>query len=142
VLSVRQVVELIGAALGHEFEVVSMPYDLGVPAWPLLAQPLPTHRVLDVSRVRTELGYRDLVPARDAIGRTARWLRDHPLVGSTEEHTLTDPFDYDAEDRLVDAWLAARATVPAFDSESEPRWGLAYSGPGGRPRSSAVFETE
>ncbi len=133
VLSVRQVVEIIAAALDHEFEVVSMPYDLAVPARPLLAQPLPTHRVLDVSRVRTELGYRDLVPAREAVARTARWLREHPLVGSTEEYTLTDPFDYEAEDRLIDAWLAARATVPAFDGESEPRWGLAYSGPGGRP---------
>ena len=49
VLSVRQVVELIAAALDHELEVVSMPYDLAVPARPLLAQPLPTHRVLDVS---------------------------------------------------------------------------------------------
>ena len=36
------------AALGHELELVSMPYDLAVPARPLLAQPLPTHRVLDL----------------------------------------------------------------------------------------------
>jgi hypothetical protein len=113
-----------------------------VPARPLLAQPLPTHRVLDLSRVRNDLGYHDVVPAREAVGRTARWLAAHPLVGSTEEHTLTDPFDYEAEDRLIDAWLAARSTVPTFDGESEPRWGLAYSGPGGRPRSTAVFETE
>ena len=35
VLSVRQVVEIIAAALDHEFEVVSMPYDLAVPARPL-----------------------------------------------------------------------------------------------------------
>ena len=143
VLSVRQVVELIAAALGHELEIVSMPYDLAVPARPLLAQPLPTHRVLDLTRVRTDLGYRDLVPAREAVAP------HRPLAapstrscGATEEHVLTDPFDYEAEDRLIDAWLAARATVPAFDGESEPRWGLAYSGPGGRPRSSAVFETE
>ena len=141
VLSVRQVVELIASALDHELEIVSMPYDLAVPARPLLAQPLPTHRVLDLTRVRTDLGYRDLVPARDAIARTARWLVDNPLHGSTEEHTLTDPFDYVAEDRLVDAWLTARALVPAFASEGEPRWGLAYSGPGGRPRSRAKFDT-
>jgi hypothetical protein len=69
-------------------------------------------------------------------------LVEHPLVGSTEEYTLTDPFDYEAEDRLIDAWLAARAAVPPFDGEAEPRWGLAYSGPGGRPRSSAVFESD
>src|SRR3954454_4047672 len=142
VLSVRQVVEIIAAALDHQLEIVSMPYDLALPARPLLAQPLPTHRVLDLARVRTDLGYHDVVPAREALARTARWLREHPLVGSTEEYTLTDPFDYEAEDRLVDSWLAARATVAAFDAESEPRWGLAYSGPGGRPRSSAVFDSE
>ena len=56
VLSVRQVVEIIAAALDHEFEIVSMPYDLALPARPLLAQPLPTHRVLDLAPVRTELG--------------------------------------------------------------------------------------
>jgi nucleoside-diphosphate-sugar epimerase len=139
VLSVRQVVEIIAAALGHRFEVVSMPYDLAVPARPLLAQPLPTHRVLDLTRVRTNLGYHDVVPAREALARTARWLADHPIVGSTEEQTLTDPFDYAAEDRLVDAWTAARATIPSFEYEPEPRWGLAYSGPGGRARSRAEF---
>ena len=80
VLSVRQVVEIIAAALGHRFEIVSMPYDLAVPARPLLAQPLPTHRVLDLTRVRTDLGYRDVVPAREALARTARWLADHPLA--------------------------------------------------------------
>ncbi len=34
VLSVRQVVELIAAALDHELEMVSMPYDLAVPGPP------------------------------------------------------------------------------------------------------------
>jgi nucleoside-diphosphate-sugar epimerase len=140
VLSVRQVVELIAGALDHPLEVVSMPYDLAVPAWPLLAQPLPTHRVLDLTRVRSDLGYRDLMPAREAIARTAHWLAEHPLYGSTEEHTLTDPFDYEAEDRLIDAWSTARASIPAYSADSEPRWGLAYSGPGGRPRSRAQFD--
>jgi nucleoside-diphosphate-sugar epimerase len=139
VLSVRQVVEIIAAALGHRFEVVSMPYDLAVPARPLLAQPLPTHRVLDLTRVRTDLGYHDAVPAREALARTARWLADHPIVGSTEERTLTDPFDYPAEDRLIDAWTSARAAIPSFEYDPEPRWGLAYSGPGGRARSRADF---
>ena len=135
VLSVRQVVELIAAALDHELELVSMPYELAVPARPLLAQPLPTHRVLDVSRVRTDLGYRDLVPAREAVARTARWLAEHPLVGSTEEYTLTDPFDYDAEDRLVDAWLAARADRPAV----RRRVGAALGPRVQRPRRSSTI---
>jgi hypothetical protein len=117
-----------------------MPYDLALPARPLLAQPLPTHRVLDLTRLRTDLGYHDLVPAREALARTARWLAANPVSGGTEEMVLTDPFDYEAEDRLVDAWLAARAAVPVVTFDPEPGYGLAYSGPGGRPRSNPEFE--
>src|SRR5690349_2612559 len=47
VLTIRQVIELCAAELGAQLELISMPYDLAVPAWPLLAQPSPTHRVLD-----------------------------------------------------------------------------------------------
>jgi hypothetical protein len=143
VLSVRQVVEIVAAALGHELDIVSMPYDLAVPARPLLGQPLPTHRVLDLGRVRRELGYADLVPAREALALTARWLADHPPEpGGMEESVLTDTFDYAAEDRLVDAWLAARGTVEdaARGFNPEPGYGLAYSGPGGRPRSQPDFD--
>jgi len=143
VLSVRQVVEIVAAALGHRFEIVSMPYDLAVPARPLLAQPLPTHRVLDLTRVRCDLGYRDVVPAREAVALTARWLADHPPArGGMEESVLTDTFDYPAEDRLIDGWLSARATVEgaAAAFEPEPGYGLAYSGPGGRARSQPDFE--
>ena len=60
-----------------------------------------------------------------------------------EETVLTDTFDYAAEDRLIDAWHERRgamvAAAAAFDPE--PGYGLAYSGPGGRPRSQPGFET-
>jgi nucleoside-diphosphate-sugar epimerase len=140
VLTVRQVVELCATALGAELEVVSMPYDLAVPAWPLLAQPLPTHRVLDVSLVQHQLGHRDVVPAREAIGRTAEWLAANPPApGGSEETVLTDPFDYAAEDALIDSWLAARSSVVVPEFAVKPSWGLAYSGPSGRPRTQKEF---
>jgi nucleoside-diphosphate-sugar epimerase len=140
VLTVRQVVELCAAELGTEVEIVSMPYDLALPAWPLLAQPLPTHRVLDLSRLHHQLGHRDVVPARPAVRRTARWLAEHPPEhGGIEEKVLTDPFDYAAEDALIDAWLAARSSVTVPEFAEPPRWGLAYSGPEGRARMHADF---
>jgi nucleoside-diphosphate-sugar epimerase len=140
VLTVRQVVELCAAALGAELELISMPYDLAVPAHPLLAQPLPTHRVMDLSLLHHQLGHRDVVPAREAIGRTARWLAEHrPEPGGQEEMILTDPFDYDAEDALIDSWLAARASVTVPEFTSRPGYGLAYSGPTGRPRTQKEF---
>ncbi len=141
VLTIRQVIDLVAEALGHRFEIVSMPYGLAVPARPLLMQPLPTHRVLDLGAIRSKLGYRDVVPAREALARTARWLAEHPHErGGTEEKILTDPFDYAAEDQLIDAWRIAERSVPVPDFAIEPRFGLAYSGPGGRPRSQEVFE--
>jgi hypothetical protein len=141
VLSIRQVIELVAGALDAALELVSMPYDLAVPARPLLTQPLPTHRVLDTSLLRSRLGYQDVVPAREAVAHTARWLAANPPApGGAEETVLTDPFDYDAEDALMDTWLAARGSVTLPTFEREPGFGLAYSGPGGRPRSKETFE--
>lgn len=144
VLTIRQVVELIAAELGAELELVGMPWEIAVPARPLLTQPLPTHRVLDTSRIRHDLGYRDVVPAREAVGRAARWLVDNrPAPGGTEEMVLTDPFDYAAEDALLAAWDAAMAgllhATAGIARTAEPRYGLAYSGPGGRPRTTQEF---
>jgi len=141
VLSLRQVVEIVAGALGHRFEIVSLPWELAVPARPLLAQPSPTHRVLDLAKIRSELGYRDVVPAREALARTARWLVEHPPApGGMEETVLQDPFDYAAEDRLVAGWKAALASVPEVAWSKLPGYTLSYSGPGGRARSNAEFE--
>ena len=140
VLSVRQVVEICAAALDHPLEIVSMPHELATPARPLLGQPANNHRVLDTSLLRERLGYRDVVPAREAVARTARWLAAHPVApGATEEIVLTDPFDYAAEDQLIDAWQSAVAALPTVRWPVEPGVGLAYSGPGGRPRTQPTF---
>ena len=132
-LTLRQVVEIIASALGHDLRIISMPHAVAIPARPLMMQPLPTHRVLDLAKLRTQLGYRDVVPAREAIARTARWLMDHPCEpGGLEETVLEDPFDYPAEDRLIEAWEKALAALPEIHFEKQPGYGLAYSGPGGR----------
>jgi hypothetical protein len=140
VLTVRQVIELTAGALGRALEIVSMPFELAVPARPLLTQPSATHRVLDLTHVRTVLGYRDVVPARDAIAATARWLADHPCEpAGQEEMVLTDPFDYRAEDELIDAWHRALSSVVQPEFATRPGYGLASSGPGGRPRTNPEF---
>jgi hypothetical protein len=117
-----------------------MPHALARPARPLLTQPLPTHRVLDLARIRARLSYADVVPAREAVADTAQWLAAHPPEpGGPEETVLTDPFDYAAEDELMDAWLAATRSLAVPERGPEPGYGLAYSGPGGRPRSQPEF---
>jgi len=141
VLTVRQVIEIIASELNAELEIVSMPFELALPARPLLAQPSPTHRVLDTSLLKTRLGYRDVVPAREAVARTARWLVENPIAaGAPEEFVLTDPFDYVAEDQLIATWNAAIGSMAPVEFAVTPGVGLAYSGPGGRPRSQATFE--
>ncbi len=139
-LTVRQMIEICARALDAELELVSMPYDLALPARPLLAQALPTHRLLDLSALHHQLGHRDVVPAREATARTARWLAANPpKPGGTEEMVLTDPFDYDSEDQLVDSWQAARESVRIPEFAAMPGYGLAYSGPLGRPRTQKEF---
>jgi nucleoside-diphosphate-sugar epimerase len=141
VLTLRQVVEVIAAGLGAELAIESLPWEWATPARPLVGQPLPTHRVASLARLEHELGYRDVVPPREALVRTARWLVAHPpALGGPEEQVLQDPFDYAAEDALVAAWRRATAGLPEIAFAREPGFGLAYSGPGGRARSQAHFE--
>ena len=137
--TLRQVVEIVAAGLGHDWEIVDMPWELATPARPLVTQPLPTHRVVDVWKMERDLGYADVVPPREALVRTAKWLVDNPLSPG-QESLLQDPFDYAAEDALVAWWKGVLASRPGIAWKSEPGYGMAYSGPGGRPRSRETFE--
>jgi nucleoside-diphosphate-sugar epimerase len=138
VLSLRQVVEIVCRALDWKLEIVAMPWSLALPARPLVMQPAASHRVVDTSRIRHELGYRDRLPPREALAVTARWLAAHPpAAGGPEETVLQDPFDYEAEDRLVASWRQALTRVEKPRFEREPGYTLSYSGPGGRAQSSA-----
>ena len=91
-----------------------MPLALAPHTRALLATSWTNHRVTGIEALRAEVGYRDVVPAVEAFGRTARWLvANPPPPGGREERGLQDPFDYEWEDRLVAAWQAAVAPVAA-----------------------------
>jgi nucleoside-diphosphate-sugar epimerase len=140
VLTLRQVTQIIAQHMGVTLEIINMPWELAVPARPLITQPQTSHRVQDVSALRYDLGYTDKVQPEQAICDTVDWLlANQPQPGGTEEMVLEDPFDYAAEDRLIDAWLAAISALPAWDGAAEPGVGMAYSGPGGRARSQSNF---
>ena len=130
-LTLRQVVDVIAAALGHEWDVIEMPYELALPARPLVMGPHGTHRVMSCDAIRHELGYRDVVAPAEALARTARWYVEHPCTpGGVEEMIMQDPFDYAAEDQLVEAWRSAVASVrAAVDFAVEPGYTLAYDPP-------------
>jgi nucleoside-diphosphate-sugar epimerase len=137
-LTLRQTVEIIAESLGHPLEVVSMPWRFAIPARPMMAQPWTTHRVLDLTKIKTQLGYADVMTAERGLALTARWLRGHPLErGGAGEKILQDPFDYRAEDELIAAWKSLCEKMPPVSFEREPGFTATYSGPGGKPRSSS-----
>ncbi len=137
VLTLRQVVEVIAMTLEHDWVIESLPWEFAAPARPLVQQPWTTHRVFDLSKLKRDLRYRDVVAPREALAIVARQLAERPLAyGGTAEKVLQDPFDYAAEDAIIAAWrrLGAAMPVPSFNGPA-PGYGTSYSGPGGRPRS-------
>jgi nucleoside-diphosphate-sugar epimerase len=136
-LTLRQTIDIIARSLNYDIEIVSMPKEFAVPSRPMIAQPWTTHRVLDLTKIRTQLGYTDVVAPERGLAITANWLRDHPLpANGTDERILQDPFDYRAEDELIASWKMLCAKMPHVRFEREPGYTATYSGPGGKPRSS------
>ncbi|MBM44885.1 MAG: epimerase [Acidimicrobiaceae bacterium] len=104
--------EIIASALGHQFEIVSMPWEYATLAQRLTVRGTPHHRVTSCEKAMFELGYRDLVDPVDGLAVTARHLAEHPLEpGGPEERSLSDLFDYDGEDRLIEVWADAMQDV-------------------------------
>jgi nucleoside-diphosphate-sugar epimerase len=91
-------VRRVGAAAGWHGEVVPLPLEK-LPAH-LAPNTEPHDLIADTSRIRRELGYREVVPFDEALRRTVAWERANPPAE-------VDParFDYAAED----AALAERA---------------------------------
>jgi nucleoside-diphosphate-sugar epimerase len=119
--TMRQRVEFIARHLGHELELVDLPYDV---AWP--CHPLYRHRrehlLCQSSLIRAELGYRDPVPADVALARTIDWLvENRPEPGGEIERQVGDPFAYALEDELVERWHRARDSIGVVESPLPPQ---------------------
>lgn len=76
----------------------------------------PHHQLFDLSKVKRDLGYRDIVAAPEAVERTTRWLLD---AGEHQDSLASapnsggfraDPLAYELEDKLI-------ALSRAFDAE-------------------------
>jgi len=125
-----QVAEVVAEELGHTFELVNLPAEVARPAFPTLAHHTTQHRVVDTSRLRSELGYRDLVPPLEALRRTVRWQAEHlPAQHHRVMRMLQDPFDYGAEDALVALHRRFVAECAAVTFEREPGYSRAFYGP-------------
>ena len=134
VLSLAQVAEVVMDEVGHQMELLSLPLSVARPAHSLLQNDTTHHRLIDASLIRAELGYRDLVDPIEALRRTIRWQVEHlGPDSSTVDRVVEDPYDYAAEDRLVElhrAFLSAAAAVPF---SKEPGYTSGYYGPRPNP---------
>ncbi len=109
-------------------ELVSMPAALATPARPFLSAEHTLHQHMGVDAIRFELGYRDVTPAIQALSATARHLRDNPVErGSITEQRLQDPFDYAAEDELIDNYRAATESTLHLANTFDPDYRSRYA---------------
>ena len=105
-LTLREWVEAIANEMGHKFEYVDLPWALAKPCHMWATGE--SHLVLDNTKIKKELGYRDVVPAKEGLKRTVQWFLEHrPEPGGEIEQQLGDPFRYDIEDRIIQEWAKA-----------------------------------
>lgn len=98
-LTVRALAQAVAEALGHRWELVSVPFAQAPPGNPFAT---PCHTLLDLSKIKAELGYRDMVEAEEATRQTALWLREHPPAeGDLDPRYFQQAFHYEEEDRIV-----------------------------------------
>jgi len=127
-LTTAQTITVIADALSVDMELVSLPAALATPARPFLLSEHTLHQQMGIDAIRFELDYRDIVPAVDALAVTARYLREHPVrPGSVTEQRLQDPFDYAAEDALIEAYQAALPQVQALAEGYDPDFRSRYA---------------
>ena len=114
-VSIRQWAELVAEAAGGGLEFRSLPGELPSPGWAVIAfgyQGTPSC-VLDTTALRTDLGYRDVIPLRQGLTDTVHWMLDN-IEEMHHNPNLTDPFDYPAEDRLMTAYHHAITTLTDY----------------------------
>ena len=108
-VTVRQWVQLVARAAGADLAIRSLPRELPNPG--LAVSAFGGHEtttcVVDTTRLREDLGYRDVVGVGTGLAEAVEWMLGHEE--QLRAAGTTDPFDYDAEDALVAAYDAALA---------------------------------
>jgi hypothetical protein len=80
------------------------------------------HVVLDNTKIKKELSYQDVVPAKEGLKRTVQWFLEHrPEPGGEIEQQLRDPFKYDVEDKIIQEFEKAGSKIHEipFDLEAK-----------------------
>ena len=121
-LTLRQWVQVITRTMAYEWEIIGLPDAVAYPARHFIPfQGTSHHQMMDLSKIKTELGYRDLVPVREALPHTVHWLREHPPDAHSEAARRNrDPLNYAAEDELVALFKACTLRMQRVAFEHPP----------------------
>jgi len=97
------VARAIGDAAGWRGEVIAVdtsrvPAELAERLPPNLMAATTHDLVVDTTRIRAELGYRERMPHEEGFRRAVEWMDAHPPPAG---EAATGVVDYDAEDRLL-----------------------------------------
>ncbi len=112
----RQHAEFIARHLKHEWTVVEAPPALAQQVYKgASASSRDQANVVvefDITKIKTQLGYRDLVTPAEALAASVDWLVANRLPpGGEIERQLGDPFAYAAEDELIAACNSSYAAA-------------------------------
>jgi nucleoside-diphosphate-sugar epimerase len=115
----RQWMEMIVEYLDGHLQMLSVPDLLASPARALLPmQRSSDHGLVSTTKAKMDLGYKDVVAARNALHDTVDWYIENPPAAG-EFSSFADRFDYRAEDRLIAAYARlTREFIREQDVES------------------------
>jgi nucleoside-diphosphate-sugar epimerase len=114
-LTMAQWIEVVARAMDSEIEIIGVPDKYAYPARGLMMFHGPSnHQLFDLHKVKTELGYRDLVPPLEAMERTVHWYRDNPPK-ETPEAAADLAKNYELEDAIGAVYRDACEKLAAID---------------------------
>ena len=116
--TIRQLAELIVSRMGGEMELVGIPGELAPSGFREYVPPGGRpHMLLDISAAKAELGYREVISARDALNATVDWQTSNP-IDLAGYPTYRPWFDYGAEDRILEVWERAAAELKSVTAQA------------------------
>ena len=110
-----QWVEMIGQEMGGDIDIVGVPDAYAFPARSLMTFYGPAdHKFFDIYKIKSELGYCDVVDPVEALVRSVRWYRNTPPTES-DDFVRTLAEDYAMEDALAAIYHETCAKYSAID---------------------------
>ena len=114
-LTMAQWIEIVAKEMDGELEMISVPDRFAHSARHLISFNGPSnHQFFDLYKIKSELGYRDLVPPAEAMAATVRWYRDNPPQ-ETEKMTAELAESYRLEDAIIPIYREASEKFAAID---------------------------